>query len=65
MGAQWLSGKVLDSRPKGRGFEPQQHHCIVVYEQDSFILAYSTGSVILLPARPASRTHVFSKGRTV
>ena len=23
------------------------------------------GPVILLPARPASRTHVFSKGRTV
>ena len=22
MGAQWLSGRVLDSRPRGRGFEP-------------------------------------------
>ena len=21
-GAQWLSGRVLDSRPRGRGFEP-------------------------------------------
>ena len=21
-GAQWLSGRVLDSRPKGRGFDP-------------------------------------------
>ena len=21
MGAQWLSGRVLDSRPRGRGFE--------------------------------------------
>ena len=21
VGAQWLSGRVLDSRPKGRGFE--------------------------------------------
>ena len=28
-GAQWLSGRVLDSRPKGRGFEPHQRHCIV------------------------------------
>ena len=28
-GAQWLSGRVLDSRPKGRGFEPQRHHCVV------------------------------------
>ena len=29
MGAQWLSGKVLDSRPKGRGFEPHQPQCVV------------------------------------
>ena len=38
-GAQWLSGRVLDSRPKGRGFEPHWHHCVVVLEQDTFILA--------------------------
>ena len=29
MGAQWLSGRVLDLRPKGSGFEPYQHHCVV------------------------------------
>ena len=29
LGAQWLSGKVLDSRPKGRGFEPHRRHCVV------------------------------------
>ena len=28
-GAQWLSGRVLDSRPRGRGFEPHRRHCIV------------------------------------
>ena len=28
-GAQWLSGRVLDSRPKGRGFEPHPRHCVV------------------------------------
>ena len=28
-GAQWLSGRVLDSRPRGSGFEPHQHHCVV------------------------------------
>ena len=39
LGAQWLSGRVLDSRPKGRGFEPYQRHCVVVLEQDTFILA--------------------------
>ena len=35
-GAQWLSGRVLDSRlnRKGRGFEPHQHHCVVVLEQE-------------------------------
>ena len=39
MGAQWLSSRVLDSRPKGRGFEPHRRHCVVVLEQDAFILA--------------------------
>ena len=39
LGAQWLSGRVLDSGPKGRGFEPHQRHCGVVLEQDTFILA--------------------------
>ena len=28
-GVQWLSGRVLDSRPKGRGFEPHQRHYVV------------------------------------
>ena len=39
MGAQWLSGRVLDSRPKGQGFEPHWCHCGVVLEQDTFFLA--------------------------
>ena len=38
-GAQWLSGRVFDSRPRGRGFEPHRRHCVVVLEQDTFILA--------------------------
>ena len=38
-GAQWLSGRVLDSRPKGSGFEPHRRHSVVVLEQDTFILA--------------------------
>ena len=29
MGAQWLSGRVLDSRPRGRGFGPHRRHCVV------------------------------------
>ena len=43
-GAQWLSGRVLDTRPKGWGFQPHRRHCVVVLEQDTFILAKSTGS---------------------
>ena len=39
MGAQWLSGRMLDSRPRGSGFEPHRRHCIVVLEQYTFILA--------------------------
>ena len=38
-GAQWLSGRVLDSRRKGSGFEPHRRHCVVVLVQDTFILA--------------------------
>ena len=38
-GAQWLSGRVLDLNPRGCGFEPHRCHCVVVFEQDTFILA--------------------------
>ena len=33
------SGSVLDSRPRGHEFEPHWCHCVVVLEQDTFILA--------------------------
>ena len=39
LGAQWHSGRVLDSRPRGRGFEPHRRHCVVILEQDTFIPA--------------------------
>ena len=39
MGVHWLSGIVLYLRLRGRGFEPHQRHCVVVLEQDTFILA--------------------------
>ena len=35
-GVQWLSGRVLDSRPRGYGFEPHRRHCVVVLEQGTF-----------------------------
>ena len=28
-GPQWLSGRVLDSRLRGRGFQPHGRHCFV------------------------------------
>ena len=37
---QWLRGRVLDSKPKGRGFEPHRRHCVVILEHDTLILAY-------------------------
>ena len=37
--AQWLSGRVFDPRPTGRGLEPHRRHRVVVLEQDTFILA--------------------------
>ena len=38
LGAQWLSGRVLDLRPRGCGFEPHRRHNVVVLDQDTFIL---------------------------
>ena len=29
LGAQWLNGRVLDSRPRGHGLEPHRSHCVV------------------------------------
>ena len=28
-GRQWLSGRMLDSRPRDRGFEPNRRHCVM------------------------------------
>ena len=28
-GGQWLSGRMLDSRPRGREFKPHRRHCVV------------------------------------
>ena len=28
-GVKWLTGRVLDSRPRGRGVEPHRCHCVV------------------------------------
>ena len=44
-GAQWLSGRVSDSRPRGRGFEPHRHHCVVSMSKTHLSLL-STGPVL-------------------
>ena len=44
-GAQWLSGRVLDSRPKGRGFEPHRRHCVVSLSKNI------NPSLVLVPPR--------------
>ena len=36
VGAQWPSGRVLDSRPRGRRFEPHRRHWVVVLKQDIY-----------------------------
>ena len=38
-GEQWFSGRVLDLRQRGRGFESHRRHCVVVFKQDTFIVA--------------------------
>ena len=37
---QWLSGRVPDSRPRGRRFEPRRRHCVVVLEHN-LVLVHS------------------------
>ena len=32
-GLQWLSGRVLDSRPRGRRFGPHRGHCVVSFSK--------------------------------
>ena len=39
LGAQWLSDRVLDSRPKGRGFEPHPVTALWSLSKTHFILA--------------------------
>ena len=43
MGAQWLSGRMLESRLRGRGFEAHPRHCVVTLSKTHLSLL-STGS---------------------
>ena len=39
LGAQWLSGRVLDWRPRCSRLEPHQRHCVVSLSKTHIILA--------------------------
>ena len=41
-GAQWLHGIVLDSTPRGRGFESHGCHCVVSFSK-THVSLLSTG----------------------
>ena len=42
-GAQWLSGRMLDSRQRGRGFEPHRRHCVVSLSKNIYPSLVHTG----------------------
>ena len=54
-GAQWLSGRVLNSRLRGRRFEPQWHHCVVSFSKTHLSLL-STGSTQEDPSQHNRKT---------
>ena len=46
LASQWLRRRVLDSRLKGRGFEPHRRHCVV-----SFIKTMNPSLVLVQPMK--------------
>ena len=53
LGAQWLNGRVLDSRPRGHGFEPHQSHCVVSLSKTIIPSLVLVLSLSLYTARPS------------
>ena len=50
VGAQFLSGRVLNSRPRGFRFKPHMHHCFVSLSKNIY------PSLVLVQSR---KTHPF------
>ena len=50
LGAQWFSGRVLDSRPRGRSFEPHRQYCVVSFSK-TLLSLLRTGSTQEDPSR--------------
>ena len=72
LGAQWLSGRALDSRPKGCGFDPHRRHCVVslskninpslVLVQPRKIRPFITDR-LLMGRKESNQTKQINKGR--
>ena len=45
-GAQWLNGRVLDSKSRGHEFEPQRRHCV-----ESLSMNINPGLVLVQPRK--------------
>ena len=52
-GAQWLSGRVLVSGVRGRGFEPHRRHCVVSFSKNI------NPSLVLVQPRIGRKTRPF------
>ena len=53
-GVQWLSGRVLDSRPMGCTFEPHLHHCVLSLSKNinpSLVLVQPRKTRLFITAR--------------
>ena len=66
-GAQWLSGRVLDSRLWGCGFEPHWRHCVVSLSINPSIVLVQPGKTrpfiterLLMGRKESNRTNKHS-----
>ena len=47
-GTEWLSGRMLDSRSRGCGFEPHRRHCVVSLSKMRYPLLITGPEIIKL-----------------
>ena len=59
LGAQWLNGRVLNSRPKGRGFEPHRRHCAICLFV-CFVALRPKSTAMVIAGRSVHLTTLFS-----
>ena len=61
MGAQWLSGRVFDSRPRGRGFEHHRLQCDVLFV--CFVALRHKSTAMVIAGRSVHLTTLFFLGK--